>query len=172
MAFDDMWAPQFCLTCDKQVQADGAAYCSEACRLSEAEQSSTPGSQAISPGFGPASSSFTTSSSILPTRPSRNNFYLSPAYDFSRAQPYGSTPASQSYFSANYTMAPTKSSTTAAASAARSLTPSSSHASLCSMQSTSSSSGDPTQLSEETRKELRAYAVSFEQVRMGRRRSY
>lgn len=169
MAFDDMWAHQFCLTCDKQVQVDGAAYCSEACRLAEAEQSSSPSSQASSPGFGPASSPLTTSASTLPTRPSRNNFYLSPAYDFTNAQRYGSTPASQSYFSSSYSLAPSKPTTSAAA--ARALTPSSSHASLCSIQSTSSS-GDSNQLSEKARKELRAYAVSFEQVRMGRRRSY
>lgn len=53
----------------------------------------------------------------------------------------------------------------------RVLTPSSSHTSLCSIQSTSTT-GESAQLSAKTRQELRAYAVSFENVRMQRRRSY
>jgi hypothetical protein len=166
MAFDDLWAHQYCLTCDKQVQMDGAAYCSEACRLAEAEKFSTPSSQASSPGFSPPAYPWT-SSTTSPSKPSQTKFYLSPAYDFSNAQPYGSTPVPQSFFSANYSMATERTKPTGT----RSLTPSSSHASLCSIQSTSSS-GDSNQLSDKSRKELLAYAVSFEQVRMGRRRSY
>lgn len=164
MAFEGVWAHQYCLTCDKQVQVDGAAYCSEACRLAEAERSSTPSSQASSPGFAP--SAWTTPATTMASASRQpNRFFLSPAYDFTNAQPYGSTPAPQSYFSPNYTFAPEKT-----RPAAHSLTPSSSHASLCSMQSTSST--DPNQLSDTARKELQAYAATFEQVRLARRRSH
>lgn len=163
MTFDDLWAHQYCLTCDKQVQVDGAAYCSEACRLAETEKSSIPSSQASSPSFGTNKMPWSTSDN-LSSRPSQSKFFLAPAYDFTNAQPYGSTPASQSTFGANYSMAKSSSN-------ARSLTPSSSHASLCSMQSTSSA-GDSNHLAEKARKELQAYASTFEQVRMARRRSY
>jgi hypothetical protein len=164
MAFEDIWAHQYCLTCDKQVQVDGAAYCSEACRLAEAERSSTPSSQASSPGFSP--SAWTTPATTFSSASRQpNRFFLSPAYDFTNAQPYGSTPAPQSYFSANYSLSSER-----ARPVARSLTPSSSHASLCSMQSTSST--DPNQLSDKARKELQAYNATFEQVRLARRRSH
>jgi hypothetical protein len=161
MPFEDIWAHQYCLTCDKQVQVDGAAYCSEACRLAEAERSSTPSSQASSPGFSP--SAWATPAPSRQPPASNSRFFLSPAYDFTNAQPYGSTPAPQSYFAANYSMS-------AAKPVARSLTPSSSHASLCSMQSTSST--ESSQLSDKARKELQAYAATFEQVRLARRRSH
>lgn len=154
----DLWTHSFCLACDKQVQTDGAAYCSESCRLADFETTSTPSSQASSPGLTPPSYPWSTRSSP----PSK--FYLSPAYDFANAQPYGSTPVRQQTFKI-----PTYNST--ASTAARSLTPSSSHSSLCSMQSTSTT-GETSQLSDKARQELRAYAVSFEQVRMQRRRSY
>jgi hypothetical protein len=164
MAFEDVWAHQYCLTCDKQVQVDGAAYCSEACRLAEAERSSTPSSQASSPGFSP--SAWTTpATAVSPALRQPKSFFLSPAYDFNNAQPHGSTPAAQSYFSSNYSLSSERQ-----RPAARSLTPSSSHASLCSMQSTSST--DPSNLSDKARKELQAYAATFEQVRLARRRSH
>jgi hypothetical protein len=164
MAFEDVWTHQYCLTCDKQVQVDGAAYCSEACRLAEAERSSTPSSQASSPGFSP--SAWTTpATTASPASRQPNRLFLSPAYDFANAQPYGSTPAPQSYFSHNYSLASERT-----RPVARSLTPSSSHASLCSMQSTSST--DPNHLSDKARKELQAYAATFEQVRLARRRSH
>lgn len=165
----DLWDHQFCLACDKQVQADGDAYCSESCRLADFEKtsSSSPSSQASSPGFAPTSYPWTTSTPS--TRPSPTKFYLSPAYDFSNAQPYGNTPVQQPQYFDNYSVTrPRKSTLPAPAS---NLTPSSSHSSLCSMQS-SSSAGEGGQLSDKSRRELRAYAVSFEQVRMQRRRSY
>ncbi|KAF7546330.1 hypothetical protein G7046_g9330 [Stylonectria norvegica] len=156
----DFWTHSFCLACDKQVHNDGAAYCSESCRLADFEKTSTPSSQASSPGFTPPSYPWSTASS------SHSKFFLSPAYDFAHAQPYGTTsPARQQSFKLS------SGDNTSAASAARILTPSSSHSSLCSMQSTSSA-GEANQLSDKARKELRAYAVSFEQVRMQRRRSY
>jgi hypothetical protein len=52
------------------------------------------------------------------------------------------------------------------------LTPSSSQSSLFSMQSsTSSTAVEPVQLSDESRKALRAYASSFDQSRYSRRQS-
>ncbi|KAH8175639.1 life-span regulatory factor domain-containing protein [Sarocladium implicatum] len=166
MAFEDVWAHQYCLTCDKQVQVDGAAYCSEACRLAEAERSSTPSSQASSPGFTP--SAWTTPATTMsPASRQPGRFFLSPAYDFTNAQPYGSTPARQSYFITDYSMSTVSS---RSRPAARSLTPSSSQASLCSLQSTSST--EQNQLSDTARKELQAYAATFEQVRLARRRSH
>ncbi|KAK4139844.1 uncharacterized protein C8A04DRAFT_15510 [Dichotomopilus funicola] len=51
------------------------------------------------------------------------------------------------------------------------LSPSASHTSLCSIRSTSSAGLDTAQLTEKAAKELRAYARSFESVRLQRRRS-
>lgn len=149
MAFD-LWTHQFCLACDKQT--DGATYCSESCRLADFEKTcSTPSSTASSPPTSP----FT-------QQPVK--FYLSPAYDFSTAQPYGRTPVPQSYLGQRTT-------TTTTQQPRKSLTPSSSHSSLCSIQSYSSSNSECFQLSEKSKRELQAYAVSFEQVRLHRRRS-
>jgi hypothetical protein len=160
-AMADLWSHQFCLACDKQVEVDGAAYCSEACRLTELERTSTPSSQASSPGLTPSACPWSSS----PSKQS-SKFYLSPAYDFGNAQPYGTTPTHQSLFG-SYSM---NNSHSKAIVPARALTPSSSHSSLCSMQSTSSSESN--QLSDRARQELQAYAVSFEHVRTQRRRSY
>lgn len=152
----DMWTHEFCLSCDRQVQIDGEAYCSEACKMADFEKTpSTPSSRASSPGFSPASS--------FSSRPAPAKFYLPPAYDFNQARPYGSSPQPSSSFGSY-------SSETSPLSA-RSLTPSSSHSSLCSMESVSSTA-EASQLSDKARMELRAYAVSFEQVRLQRRRSY
>ncbi|KAM0553806.1 hypothetical protein ACHAPJ_007152 [Fusarium lateritium] len=153
----DSWAHSFCLACDKQVQSSNDAYCSESCRLADFEKTSTPSSQASSPGLASPSYQWSTKSSS-------SGFYLSPAYDFSSAKPYGSRHMSQPTFKPYGTEQSTATNT-------RSLTPSSSHSSLCSMQSTSTT-GESNQLSDKARKELRAYAVSFEQVRTQRRRSY
>jgi hypothetical protein len=165
-----LWDHQFCLACDKQVHGDGDAYCSESCRLADFERtSSTPSSQASSPGFAPSSYPWATASPS--TRPAPTKFYLSPAYDFSNAQPYGSTPVQQPSYFSSYSLARPSRSSVPTAAPIHNLTPSSSHSSLNSIQS-SSSAGEPGQLSDRARKELRAYAVSFEQVRMQRRRSY
>ncbi|POR37402.1 Uncharacterized protein TPAR_02405 [Tolypocladium paradoxum] len=169
MAFD-LWTHQFCLACDKQVQSDGAAYCSEACRLADHEKtSSTPSSQASSPGFSPHGygQPWSTTSMLPPLRSTRSKFYLSPPYDFNNAQPYGTAPT-QTYIS---TYAASVGEQSTASNSVPNLTPSSSHSSLCSMQSTSSST-DTTQLSDKSRQELKAYAISFEHVRLQRRRSY
>ncbi|KAM3461305.1 hypothetical protein MY5147_005180 [Beauveria neobassiana] len=172
----DLWAHQFCLACDKQVH-DGAAYCSESCRLADFEKSpSSPSSQASSPGFAPTSGPWSTASAAIPTptsntRPAaRSKFYLSPAYDFGNAQPYGTTPTAKPllgyYSSLRADRLPTQPSSSSLP--LRQLTPSSSHSSLCSMRSTAS---DASRLSDGVKKELQAYAVSFEQVRLQRRRS-
>ncbi|KAL2105626.1 hypothetical protein VUR80DRAFT_8012 [Thermomyces stellatus] len=157
MAFD-LWTHQFCLSCDKQT--DGATYCSESCRLADYEKTcSSASSTNSSPGYSPPSTP------LSAQQPSK--FYLSPAYDFSTAQPYGRTPLPPSYLSQRAASA-----STASSHPGKPLTPSSSHSSLCSMQSVSSNGSEGFHLSEKSRKELQAYAVSFEQVRLHRRRSY
>ncbi|KJK81027.1 hypothetical protein H634G_03560 [Metarhizium anisopliae BRIP 53293] len=174
MAFN-LWAHQFCLACDKQVQVDGAAYCSESCRLADQEKTSTPSSQASSPAFAPAGYPWSTPSSSLCHRsssslsPSRPKFYLSPAYDFGNPQAYGASSAARSLsLSSDHTASTFEQSTSTYAA---NLTPSSSHSSLCSMRSTSTT-GEPNQLSDNAKQELKAYAISFEHVRLQRRRSY
>lgn len=162
----DSWAHQYCLVCDKQVQVDNDVYCSESCRLAEFEKTSpsTPSSRSVTPGMTPVAQSSWGPASSKPAA----RFYLSPAYDFSNAQPYGSTPSQAAYFSRHYSMSVEPTTSTLPT---RSLSPSSSHSSLCSMQS-NTSTNDANRLSDKARKELRAYAVSFEHVRMQRRRSY
>jgi hypothetical protein len=162
------WDHQFCLGCDKQVHVDSDAYCSESCRLADLERPSFPASssQASSPGLAPSSWSSS------PSRPSSHTkFYLSPAYDFSNAQPYGTTPATSTSFLDAFAAGRSERASSPCRAHGRQLSPSSSHSSLCSMQSTSSTT-EASQLSDKARKELRAYAVSFEQVRLQRRRSY
>jgi hypothetical protein len=160
MTIDMDWSPAFCLACDRQT--DGNVYCSEACRLAEYEVASNPGSTASSPTSprGPASWS---------TKKPSNGFFMEPAYNFSNAQPYGTTPsprASHFYQSSRPRSSPVTFSTKPV------LTPSSSQSSLFSMQSTHSSiSAEPIQLSDESRKALRAYASSFDQSRYSRRQS-
>lgn len=146
------WTHQFCLSCDKQT--DGTTYCSESCRLADYEKtSSTPSSGMSSPALAdPSESSFAWTFS-KPTTTSRP-LYLAPAYDFTNARPYG-----QRTLSTDSTLA------------SKTLSPSHSHSSLSSMRS-SSSTDSTTQLSEKAARELRAYARSFESVRLQRRRSY
>ncbi|KAK3297703.1 uncharacterized protein B0H64DRAFT_423716 [Chaetomium fimeti] len=137
---------RFCLGCDKQT--DGATYCSESCRLADYEKTSpsTPSSAASSPALSGPPPDWTLS---RPTTTSNTKFYLSPAYDFGLAQPSTRRGSTQS----------------------QTLSPSASHTSLCSMRSSSSAGLDAAQLSEKAARELRAYARSFESVRLQRRRS-
>jgi len=163
MSFDLMWDHQFCLACDKQT--DGAAYCSQSCRLADYEKtSSTSSSGASSPALAGSSCSWALSNPAAAS----TKFYLSPAYDFSNAQPYGSTPP------ATHTLVPPQArpQQPSLAPPARALSPSSSHSSLCSIRSSSSAAAEPSLVSDKARRELRAYASSFEQVRLQRRRSY
>ncbi|KAL2160062.1 hypothetical protein VTH06DRAFT_1717 [Thermothelomyces fergusii] len=151
MSFD--WEHQFCLGCDKQT--DGATYCSESCRLADYERTSpsSPSSLVSSAAGSPASSSFPSDWTFSSSSPTGYNngtkFYLSPAYDFALAQ----------------------SSTRRGSTQMQPLSPSASHTSLCSMRSGSSAGLDAVQLSENAARELRAYARSFESVRLQRRRS-
>jgi len=162
MSFDMDWSPDFCLACDKQT--DGNVYCSEACRLAEYEKaSSNAGSTASSPisPRGPVS--------WQPTRQSSNGFYMEPAYNFSKAQPYGTTPSPRT---STFYQPSRPQSSPITFSSRPVLTPSSSQSSLFSMQSSASSTtSEPTQLSDESRKALRAYASSFDQSRYSRRQS-
>ena len=160
----ELWTHQFCLACDKQVHVDGAAYCSESCRLADQETTSTPTSRASSPGFPPSGWAAPTW-----TAPSKPRFYLSPAYDFSNAQPYGTAPLRNHSLSSYAASRPDGLRPMPGRSL--NLSPSSSHSSLCSMQSTTTTS-DSNNLSESARQELKAYAISFENVRLQRRRSY
>jgi hypothetical protein len=154
MSFD--WDNQYCLCCDRQT--DGAVYCSESCRLADYEKTSTSSSGAISATLGGEAAPWTTA-----PRQQQSKFYLSPAYDFSNPTPYGTTPQPRSFPSYPTPLAlPTN----------RRLTPSNSHSSLCSIQSSSSTASEAPQLSDKATRELRAYASSFEQVRTQRRRSY
>ncbi|ORY64017.1 uncharacterized protein BCR38DRAFT_342941 [Pseudomassariella vexata] len=155
MSSDLSWDHQFCLSCDKQT--DGDTYCSESCRLSDFEKSSAGNSPATSSGFSEPNYAWSTSKH-------QTKFYLSPAYDFSNAQPYGSTPQPQASLAQRSEMS--------SPSSRRALTPSSSHSSLCSLRSTSSTGSDSQQLSDKARKQLRDYASSFEHARLQRRRSY
>ncbi|KAK5660750.1 hypothetical protein OQA88_12116 [Cercophora sp. LCS_1] len=152
MSFD--WTHQFCLACDKQT--DGATYCSESCRLADYEKTpSSPSSESSSPGFGAPSYQWTFA---RPTTTS-TKFYLSPAFDFSTPQLSGRTLQHGS---------PVDMSRSASGPV---LSPSTSHTSLCSIRSNSTASLDAAQLSEKAARELRAYARSFESVRLQRRRS-
>ncbi|KAI1388792.1 uncharacterized protein F4822DRAFT_258064 [Hypoxylon trugodes] len=160
MSADLSWEPEFCLACDRQT--DGATYCSESCRLSDFEKtSSTTSTPAGTPGVAAPCS-------YWPTSRQQSKFYLPPAYDFSNAQPYGSTPLPQSYLSQR------SESSSSSSNSTRVLTPSSSHSSLCSLRSTSSAGSEGTQLSDKAKKQLRDYASSFEHARLQqqRRRSY
>lgn len=151
------WTHQFCLACDRQT--DGATYCSQSCRLADYEKtSSTASSGPSSPDLTNTTFSWTFAN---PTTTSRV-MYLPPAYDFTRPQPSG-TPSPQALRTAQSTgQIPAPSS--------RLLSPSSSHASLCSMRSNSSTESN--QLSDRATRELQAYARSFESVRLQRRRSH
>ncbi|RCI17047.1 hypothetical protein L249_2321 [Ophiocordyceps polyrhachis-furcata BCC 54312] len=154
----DLWTHQFCLACDKQVHSDGAAYCSESCRLADHETTTTttttttpPCSQASSPGPAAPCHELTT------MRPSSHRLCLPPPLDFNRGQ-LSKLSLYLGQPSIPLTSIPN-------------LSPSSSHSSLCSMQSTASSV-DASHLSDKSRQELKAYAISFEQVRLQRRRSH
>lgn len=143
------WTHSYCLTCDKQT--DSTTYCSESCRLAEYEQSSNPSTGPSSPAFSGPSYPWAY------TKPSThtNKLYLSPACDFSHAAAQSSQRRSS------------------LALPQRVLSPSSSHASLCSMKSNSSASTEAAmQLSDAARRELLAYASSFENARSSRRQSH
>lgn len=143
------WTHSYCLTCDKQT--DSTTYCSESCRLAEYEQSSNPSTGPSSPAFSGPGYPWGYSKPA----PGLNKLYLSPACDFSHSAAQSSQRRSS------------------LALPQRVLSPSSSHASLCSMKSNSSASTEAAmQLSDAARKELLAYASSFENARSSRRQSH
>lgn len=150
------WSPDFCLACDRQT--DGGVYCGEACRLAEYEKAKT-GSEASSPA-SPRGMPTSWPSSRQPS-----NFYLAPAYNFSAYRTSSSPRTSQA-------SAARPRSSPMVVSSKPVLTPSSSQSSLFSMKSNSSTSSlEPTHLTDEARRELRAYASSFDQSRYHRRQS-
>ncbi|KAL8377765.1 hypothetical protein RB595_008448 [Gaeumannomyces hyphopodioides] len=152
MALDIQWDHQFCLACDKQT--DGATYCSESCRLADYEKTSSAASSGAS---SPALSSPHHAWGFSSTSSRSSGLCLSPALDFlSQSSTRSSTRQQPSTFST------------------RPLSPSSSHSSLSSMGSSNAArtSNEAHQLSEKARRELQAYASTFEQVRLQRRRSY
>ncbi|KAL1895353.1 hypothetical protein Cpir12675_003260 [Ceratocystis pirilliformis] len=169
----DLWTHPFCLSCDKQTE--GAAYCSESCRLADFEKPSGTHSYPASPASDMSSSWNSQSTNA--------KFYLSPAFDFSKPQVYSRSPYSSSASSpttapswqrgnsyqntCNYTR------NRSSNASMRSLTPSSSHCSLSSMESSATASRrDNLLVSEKARRELQDYAKQFEHVRSNRRRSY
>ncbi|ROT39362.1 hypothetical protein SODALDRAFT_332804 [Sodiomyces alkalinus F11] len=157
----DLWTHEFCLGCDKQT--DGTAYCSESCRLADFEKTSMSSSM---PGIDTLTTSSCSSYSGTGKQQQPGRFYLSPAIDFTNPQPFSTTPpASPSDISSRKTSPTTL-------NGPRTLSTSSSNTSLCSMQSSTSSNSDSSQLPEKTRQELHGYAASFDNVRLQRRRSY
>jgi hypothetical protein len=157
MSLDIQWDHQFCLACDKQT--DGATYCSESCRLADFEKtSSADNSGASSPALSGPSYAWSFSNPTSTT----TKFYLSPAFDFS----------SNTQLSTPSTTTPQRSQQTSMVLPTGLLSPSSSHSSLSSMGSNPPKATEAYQLSDKAKRELQAYASSFEQVRLQRRRSY
>ncbi len=187
MSSELQWDHHFCLTCDKQT--DSATYCSESCRLADYEASSSS-----SVSSGSCSPSLPAHQEPVPqplAQPQQDPaaFFLFPAYDFVRGRPSETTTpigfflsrrnhqqhnhhAHIQHHTAQHYRAQSLS------LPAPVLTPSASHSSLCSVRTSvsnaSSAAPPPSQLSqlpETTQRELRAYASSFEQARLQRRRS-
>lgn len=153
------WSHDYCLACDKQTA--GETYCSQFCRLADLE-TSTNRSGTTSPASSAPSPSWASSDSNR-----GSGFYLSPAINFASYKP-----AETNHGSAlNHAVSPQSSYFTGSSSTqstrGRTLSPSSSHSSLSSTQSTSS---QPNHISEQARTELRAYTDSFDHTRNWRRR--
>ena len=159
------------MACDRQTSGD--VYCSQTCRLAELESSSSASSSPTSPSHPSYySKRYSTSS---------NGFYLPPAIDFSlyrsgtsqtrsatssnRSSMYGSSRPNSGYFASAMS-----SRGHGRAPSSPKLTPSSSQASLTSLQSTESRHASTDAISRQARHELREYTNSFDQVRDLRRR--
>lgn len=186
------WTYQYCLACDKQT--DGVVYCTEACRLADHEKSpllnmlaSTPPEYAGSPSpwAAPRQPQPKPQASLQPHPRQQEQlyqppkFFLPPAYDFGNAAPYGTTPRPASFIFQKPSFQPAVGTPMPASPYRRGLTPSSSQSSLSSLRSSASagSLNAPNNrphdgLSEQTRRELREYASTFEHVKFQRRRSY
>ena len=158
MTMELTWSLDYCLACDKQTA--GETYCSQACRLSDLESSSS--------WSGPTSPATAGSSPSCASNDTKrgSGFYLSPAINFAN---YKASDTSSSVVSdqtqpwlSYFTSTPSN-----RASSARALTPSSSHSSL---NSTRSDSSQSSLLSEQARTELRDYSNAFDDTRNWRRR--
>lgn len=160
------WSPDYCLACDRQTSA--GAYCSQACRLADLETSSCA-SEPSSPRSLEDSSFWARS-----TSPSKSGFYLQPAFDFGAYQSTCSRSTSRrtvvthptaSFSTSFHTQTPPN--PLPSSSSHRALTPSSSHSSLKSVQSSVSQS---ISLSVQAKTELRGYTDSFDCIRNWKRR--
>jgi len=153
------WSLDYCLGCDRQTA--GEAYCSQACRLADLENSSN-GSEPTSPTSN-RSFSWAPSSQIHPT----SGFFLPPAFDFSAHRSHPSSLSSSNRPGSAGTSPSVSSSLSHSAPSPRILTPSSSRSSLSSAH-TISAQGEF--ISSQARSELRDYTNSFDTVRDFRRR--
>lgn len=161
------WCTNFCLSCDQQT--DGAAYCSQGCRLADLDRVNASSSFEPSSPLS-ASSHISSSRTSSPTTPSF--FHLAPAIDFSTFRsspvsfsqpPVTAATAARMSLQRSMTSPPGNSSTTTSQ-----LRTSPSGASLASMQSTRSTNRNS--LSQQSKNDLFAYANSFDQVRDLKRR--
>ncbi|KAK6359551.1 hypothetical protein TWF696_000704 [Orbilia brochopaga] len=150
------WSLDYCLACDREAP-NGAAYCSQACRLSDLERASYSASASSSPKEPTAP---TNSSSAAP-----GGFYLPPALNFSALRT--SHEQSPSDSSPVFSMPGWNG---RKGSLASNLHPSPSRTSLSSMPSQQSSSFEQAYLSAKAARELSDYANSFDQVRDNKRR--
>ncbi|KAK6535206.1 hypothetical protein TWF694_001675 [Orbilia ellipsospora] len=151
------WSLDYCLTCDREAP-NGAAYCSQACRLADMERAS-------------CSSSPKTATSTS-TNGAPGGFYLPPALNFSTLRsshesssgsPIRSNPSWMQSSHHHQTNNGRK------GSAGSNLHPSPSRTSLSSMPS-QHSPFEQSYLSEKALRELNDYANAFDQVRDNKRR--
>ncbi|KAF3907229.1 hypothetical protein ABW20_dc0102537 [Dactylellina cionopaga] len=149
------WSLDYCLTCDREAP-NGAAYCSQACRLADMERAS-------------CSSSPKTATSTSTTG-APGGFYLPPALNFSTLTRSSHEHATGSPIRSTSTWIPTNAPNGRKGSAGSSnLHPSPSRTSLSSMPS-QHSPFEQSYLSEKALRELNDYANAFDQVRDNKRR--
>jgi len=146
------WSLDYCLTCDREAP-NGAAYCSQACRLADMERAS-------------CSSSPKTATSTS-TAGAPGGFYLPPALNFSslRMQESSGSPTRSNSAWAQSSQSNARKSSASSAN----LHSSPSRTSLSSMPS-QHSPFEQTYLSEKALRELNDYANAFDQVRDYKRR--
>ncbi|EPS44024.1 hypothetical protein H072_1993 [Dactylellina haptotyla CBS 200.50] len=147
------WSLDYCLTCDREAP-NGAAYCSQACRLADMERAS-------------CSSSPKTATSASTTG-APGGFYLPPALNFSTLRS-SHEPSSGSPRANSSSWLPQSQSNGRKGSAGSNLHPSPSRTSLSSMPS-QHSPFEQSYLSEKALRELNEYANAFDQVRDNKRR--
>jgi len=149
------WSLDYCLTCDREAP-NGAAYCSQTCKLADMERASC------------SSSPKTTTSSSTSGAP--GGFYLSPALNFSTLTKSSETSSSTSPSRSTSSWLPSSHTNGRKVSTSNShLHPSPSRTSLSSMPS-QHSAFEQSYLSEKALRELNDYANAFDQVRDYKRR--